>query len=206
MRNLSWMIAMAVVAALTLPAAAAMAADAADRAPAAADQQPWARWQGRLLLGTQRAPWQPAYSSSAMRLGSVSLFGDYYFSRSLVGPLQLGGFRATSGLIYGPRSVLGSAPSSGGAFSIGSRPGVASAAALPSDVPNDSATVPYLGVGYSNLSVRSGWSFSADLGLVGQNSGTARLGRALYAGQSLDDAVRDLRMAPLLQLGVSYSF
>ena len=33
-----------------------------------------------------------------------------------------------------------------------------------------------------------------------------RLGRALGGGQSLDDAVRELRIAPLLQVGVSYAF
>ncbi len=38
----------------------------------------------------------------------------------------------------------------------------------------DTTTAPYLGVGYTNLSVRNGWSFNADLGLVGHGSG-ARL-------------------------------
>ena len=204
MRKLPWMI----VGALALPAA--VHAVDADSAVAGASQPGWARWQGRLLLGTQPAPWQPAFSGASARLGSVSLLGDYFFSRSLVGPLQLGGFRATSGLVYGPRAALGATPSwaaaNGGAFSIASRSAVPGSWAAGVDAQGDSATVPYLGVGYSNLSVRNGWSISADLGLIGQNSGTARLGRALYAGQSLDDAVRDLRMTPLLQLGISYSF
>ncbi len=33
-----------------------------------------------------------------------------------------------------------------------------------------------------------------------------RLGRSLSGAQSLDDAVREMRMTPLLQLGVSYAF
>ncbi|HEY9240222.1 MAG TPA: hypothetical protein VIP10_15360, partial [Burkholderiaceae bacterium] len=71
----------------------------------------------------------------------------------------------------------------------------------------ETTTVPYLGVGYTNLSVRSGWSFSADLGLVAQGNGSlGRLGRSLSGAQSLDDAVREMRMTPLLQLGVSYAF
>jgi len=59
-----------------------------------------------------------------------------------------------------------------------------------------------MGVGYTGLSVRSGWSFSADLGLVAQNPG----GLKLIRSQSLDDAVREMRLAPLLQFGVSYAF
>lgn len=198
---LSWIIA----AALAGPAVAALAADA-DSSPAAGEQSGWARWQGRLLLGTQATPWRPTFGATTTRLGSVSVYGDYYFSRSLVGPLQLGGFRATSGLIYGPRAGLGAVPV-GSAYSIGARQSAPSTAGYAGDVAADPATVPYLGVGYSNLSVRSGWSFSADLGLVAQGAGgTARLGRSLYGSQSLDDAVRELRMTPLVQLGVSYAF
>jgi hypothetical protein len=136
--------------------------------------------------------------------------GDYYFSRSLVGARQLGGFRATSGLIVGPRSLLGSAQggfASGNAFSIGSRSIGLAPAPLAGDPAAETTTAPYLGVGYTNLSVRNGWSFNADLGLVAQGSGSgARLGRGLTGGQSLDDAVREMRMTPLLQLGVSYAF
>ena len=64
-----------------------------------------------------------------------------------------------------------------------------------------------MGVGYTGLSVRGGWSVSADLGLVAQNpSNAVRLGRLFGSGQNLDDMVRDLRMTPMFQLGVSYAF
>ena len=166
-----------------------------------------ARWQGRLSLGTPSTPWRLGADSPTPKLISASLMGDYYFSRSLLGPRQLGGFRATSGLMFGPRSMLGTAqssPSGTSTFSIASRAIGQAPMPLGGEPGAETTTVPYLGVGYTNLSVRSGWSFNADLGLMAQGSG--RLGRSLYGGQSLDDAVRELRMTPLLQLGVSYAF
>ena len=205
MRKTAWMF----VGSISLAAGPALAAGSESLTPDT-DQVLWARWQGRLSLGTNAAPARIGVDSPAAKLTSASLMADYYFSRSLSDPRRLGGFRATSGLLFGPRSVLATGQpglSSGGAFSIGSR--LFGPAPLPyaHDSAGDSATLPYLGVGYTGMSLRSRWSFSADLGLVAQNPGTAvRLGRAFSGGQSLDDAVRDLRLAPLLQVGVSYSF
>ena len=65
-------------------------------------------------------------------------------------------------------------------------------------------TWPYLGVGYSGGSLRNGLSFSADVGLAAQNPGAIRFGRVGAAG--FDDWARELRLMPVLQLGVSYSF
>jgi hypothetical protein len=206
MRQFVWMFA----GALALVSTAALAADSDSPYPGAGPLS-WSRWQGRLSLGTPSTPWRLGADNGAARVGSASLMGDYYFSRSLVGARQLGGFRATSGLIVGPRSLLGSAQggfASGGAFSIGGRSIGQAPMPLAADAAADATTTaPYLGVGYTNLSVRSGWSVNADLGLVAQGSGSgARLGRGLTGGQSLDDAVREMRMTPLLQLGVSYAF
>ena len=159
------------------------------------DQLPWTRWQGRLSLGT----------SSPIKVSNASLMGDYYFARSLVGPSTAGGFRATSGLIFGPRSTLATGQpglTAGNGFSIGSRLFGQNAMPYTSDTAGDNATLPYLGFGYTGLSARSGWSFSADLGLVAQTPGGIKVIRS----QSLDDAVREMRLAPLLQLGVSYAF
>ena len=205
MRNSAWMLAVA----LAFTALPGLAADA-DGAVLGAGQLPWARWQGRLSLGTTSSPWRPGADTPAPALSSASLMGDYYFSRWLTGPQGLGGFRATSGLIFGPRSAPSTGQpgfATGGAFNIGSRPVGRAATPYPGDAASDNATLPYVGVGYTGLSVRSGWSFSADLGLVAQGAGgTARLGRSLYGSQSLDDAVRELRMTPLVQLGVTYAF
>ena len=204
MRDSAWMLAVA----LTFTAVPALAIDG-DGAMPGSSQLPWARWQGRLSLGTTSAPWRPG-DTAAPTLSSASLMGDYYFSRWLTGPQGLGGFRATSGLIFGPRAMPSTGQpgfATGGAFSIGSRPIGRAAMPYPGDQASDNATLPYVGLGYTGLSVRSGWSFSADLGLVAQGAGgAARLGRSLYGSQSLDDAVRDLRMTPLVQLGVTYAF
>ncbi len=206
MRTSAWMLAGAFV----LPSGAALAADGDDPAAASSTQIPWARWQGRLSLGTLSEPWRLGADRAAPKLASASLMGDYYFSRSLIGPKQLGGFRATSGLVFGARSVLSTGQpglAAGSGFSVGSRAFDPTAMPYANDSANETATLPYLGVGYTNLSVRSGWSFSADLGLIGQGAGSAvRLGRAFNSSQSLDDAIRDMRMTPLLQLGVSYAF
>ena len=187
MRKTVWNLA-AVIVLIATPAMA-LEGDSLSLNP---DQLPWARWQGRLSLG----------NATPIKVSSASLMGDYYFGRSLVGA---GGFRATSGLIFGPRTTLATGqpgPAAGGAFSIGSRLFGQSAMPYTSDTSGDNATLPYLGLGYTGLSARSGWSFSADLGLVAQTPGGIKVIRS----QALDDAVREMRLAPLLQLGVSYAF
>ena len=171
--------------------------------------QAWAQWQGRVSIGTTVPGWRASFNAqdnTVQRPGNLSLVGDYYLSRAFTGPGSAGGLRATGGVILGPRSqAFASLPGAGtgGSFSIGSRLFGTSPMPYSNDTAGENATLPYLGLGYTGLSARSGWSFSADLGLVAQSPGNVvRLGR----GQSLDDVVRDLRLAPVLQLGVSYSF
>ena len=190
-------------------AAAAASAVAADETTGPASTQAWAQWQGRVSFGTEAAAVHSALDTpdrTALRPVSLSLMGDYYLAGHFIGPGGLGGLRATGGVILGPRSTLlqgWPVASSGSSFSIGSRPFGATAVPYSSDTLGSKATLPYLGVGYTGLSVRSGWSVNADLGLVAQSPGNVvRLGR----GQSLDDVVRDLRLAPVLQFGVAYAF
>jgi hypothetical protein len=179
------------------------------------DTMPWARWQARLALGTTSTPHGLAgmdlHDRSITGIGSASLMGDYYFSRSLAEGGIASGFRATSGLIVGPRSALWTARPSG--MTIGSpllverrlfdlqtgSTGVDSTAL-------ESATLPYLGVGYSGLSLRGGWSVNADLGLVALAPGSVKFGRMFGGTQGVDELLRDLRLTPVVQLGVSYSF
>jgi len=157
----------------------------------------WSQFQGRLSLGTASPSLRvdaPGFDTSSLKLSSLSLMADYY----LIGtPAQAGlggGLRATSGVLFGSRSAPWSSPGGGGAFSVDRR-----SLGAPADPAGDAGTVPYLGIGYTGLSVKGGWGFSADLGVT-----AGRFGRNL--GQSLDDQVRELRLAPVLQLGVSYSF
>jgi hypothetical protein len=142
--------------------------------------------------------------AAASRPRSAALFGDYYVAKPYFG--QAGGVRVTSGLVVGLRgAVFGpgqvSLPGTF-AFSTMARPGPVSAAGT--DVDGTQAW-PYVGIGYSDASVRGGWGFSADLGLAAQSFGLFRAARSL-GSQSLDDFVRDLRLTPVLQLGVSYRF
>ena len=165
----------------------------------------WSRWQGRISvsatvlspLGTDIG----AAGRSALQSGA--LFSDYYFDTpGLRLPASYGGLRATGGLLVGPRGLA-----QGGVARPLQRLGLSvqsGSSPLASD--GNSDTVPYLGVGYTGLSLKGGWGITADLGLVAENSG--RVGRALFgnSGQSWDSAIRDIRLSPVLQVGVSYAF
>ena len=210
MQIAKWILASIVAGA---PAIAAWAA-AGDGLTPNVDNLPWARWHGRLSMGTQAPLWRPALGgveAVGLKVNGVTLMADYYFRPAPGGTGIAGGFRATSGVILGQRPTLWlgqpvvSAP--GAAFSVDRRLLSGPTALVPGDAGADLVSVPYLGVGYTGLSNRNGWSLSADLGLVAMSPGNAiRLGRVLGGTQSLDELLRDMRLAPVVQLGVSYSF
>jgi len=170
------------------------------------DRLPWPQWQARLQVASE--PLAPAmlasFEGASLRPRSAALFGDYYLTRPYIG--QAGGIRVTSGLMAGVRGAVfgpGQATDPGSfGFSAQARlsPGAASV-----DTNSDTLAWPYLGIGYSDASLRGGWGFSADLGLAAQSFGLFRAARSL-GNQSLDDTVRDMRLTPVLQLGVSYRF
>lgn len=169
----------------------------------------WPRWQARIGLASaslggstslvSASPW----AGSGLQLRSAQVLGDYYFSGSGLLPRHAwgGGFRATSGLLIGSHGVAPAAPARGAGLSL------SMARSSAAQVGEDGGAVPYVGVGYTGLS-HKGFSFTADLGLVAARStpGGLRAGRALSGAQSIDDLVRDLRLEPVLQMGVSYSF
>jgi hypothetical protein len=182
-----------------------------------ADRVPWARFQGRVsyaatapLATTPVAPGD----GTGLQVQGLSVMGDVYFGAAPDGRATAGGFRATSGVILGTRSSLwgmsAMAPASGllnvDRRLFGASPAVLGYATDPAN--ETSATLPYLGIGYSSLAPhRSGWSFSADVGLVSLSPANAvRLGRVVGGSQNLDDVVRDMRLTPVMQLGASYSF
>ena len=207
MHKSTWMLlALATLAAHTT----GFAAETERLGRAAPDAEPWARWQGRLSLGSAAPLWRggvPVSDTSSPKLNRISLMGDYFLSATPAG--NIGGLRATGGVILGPRAQpwIGQPGWGGSSFSIGRRLFEPSSMPYANDAGTDVATLPYLGVGYTGLAARGAWNFSADLGLIAQRPGNVgRLGRALGGSQSLDDAVRDLRLAPLVQVGVSYSF
>jgi hypothetical protein len=181
----------------------------------AAEGLTWPQWLGglRLEMSVQAGTADPAGSAGRLAtLSGTSLLGDYYFGRYSLREGDASGFRATTGLFLGsrlgpwsgqtPAALSGSLLSvERQSFSLLAPPPHADAAGP------DAGTVPYLGLGYSGNSMQSGWGFNADLGLMALNPGSAvRLGRVFGGGQTLDDAVRELRLSPLVQLGVARSF
>jgi hypothetical protein len=127
--------------------------------------------------------------------------GDYHFT-------VIGGLRATGGLLGAGSAASGSglvwpAPV-GPRPALGPRAGEAAARGQLWSSGLDSGLATYLGLGYSLGNPPAGWGLSADLGLVGQRGpGEVRLGRSSGSGV---DWLRELRLRPLLQVGVSYAF
>lgn len=175
----------------------------------------WPRWQARLTVASPVSPWwrpQAGDDSDGQgsRLSSLSLFGDYFFRDAAPGLGGRDGLRATSGLIRGhaaQRAMALSAPPAAlgvAAAGRGLHQPTGAWTALPQDAVS---TVPYLGLGYSAASARGGWGFSADIGMVARSPGSAvKLGRVFSGPQALDELLRDMRLSPLVNVGVSYSF
>ena len=210
MRNVVWICA-AVASALTIADARAEG----EGLSTDADRVPWARLQSRIAAAPGAPGWRSDFAPlerSGLQVGGVGFLGDLYFGPAKAERSSAGGFRATSGVLVGARSpwlAAGSSPTTGGLFASDRRLFGASANTIlaPADPSLESSTVPYVGIGYSSLWGKSGWHFSADLGVVSQSPGNVvRFGRVFGGAQSLDDVVRDLPLAPVVQLGVSYSF
>ena len=174
------------------------------------DDLQWPRLQGRVALqATPTTGGAIVGSRTTPSPNTLGLMSDYYVTPSFLGPQRAGGFRATSGLVMGSRASSWAVPSpslgntgSGQGRVFGS-PGNT---LVPGDTTGDTPVTGYLGLGYTGLSTRGGWSFSADVGLSLNAGSAVKLGRVFTGSQSLDDATRDMRWSPLVQLGVSYSF
>jgi len=180
------------------------------------DNLSWDRVQGHVAFSTRtlslRAdPYNPSREFDGTKAGSVTLVGSYYLNPPL-SQLSFSGLRATSGLMLGQRAPLWGIPgASSAAFSVdrrrgGTYPDPYADASAPNGNTGSNNT-PYLGIGYTGLGGKGNWGFSADLGLISLSPGSiVRLGRVFNGSQNLDDMVRDLRLTPVLQLGISYSF
>lgn len=162
------------------------------------------RWQARLQLNSADAASDATPHLGGSRLLSANLLGDYYLTSSGFSSLD-GGLRATGGLLLGPLSMaqssgglaLGSGPVSAGRRSV-------SVSGLDAYSLEPNTNLSYVGVGYTGRVHGSGFAFSADLGLMSGSYGGLRLGRS--SAQGFEDAMRDLRFKPLLQLGLAYSY
>jgi hypothetical protein len=169
-----------------------------------ADQVPWPRLQARVALAPTLPLLSTDLASGGSNLQGGRVLGDYYFAGNALPAGFNGGFRATSGLLLGPRGAslaMPSVPRTGFALSV-SQQGISPSAGPDTSTDNGHA-VPYLGVGYTGLSLKGGWGFTADVGLMALNPSS---GLRLRSGQSLDDTLHDMHITPVLQLGLSYSF
>lgn len=186
----------ACVAALTLAAGAAWTQDGL-RAP---DEPPWPRWQTRLeRLGPSTALQPTAAADQGGATSGARIFGDYYlFDLGSAIEGFSGGLRATSGLSVGTRAQATGMPPGIGGSGLGwrDRGGIDSG-----DL--SMTSLPYLGIGVTGLSLRGGWGVSADIGLAGYGLRPARNNLDLNA---TEEVLRELRLTPVLQLGVSYAF
>jgi hypothetical protein len=170
------------------------------------------RLRGRVILEMGTEPKAATQTGSAGTVSGASVLGDYYFAGASATEGGATGFRATSGVFLGTRLGMwgGPAPAAlSGSLIAVERYNFSLLAPSPAGegTTPENSTLPYLGVGYSAASERGGWGFSADLGLLALNPGSGvRLGRVLSGGQTLDDVLREVRLSPLLQVGVSYRF
>ena|SRR5688572_12773082 len=163
------------------------------------------RLQARVGLNTSAALSDGGNVSWQQQAGV--LLGDYYFSRTRLGAGQVSsGFRATSGVMLGQRSLALGTPALAQSAGIGLTTLRQPRVALPGlEVAAEPwAAVPYIGVGWSGGSVRGGWGVSADFGVAGRSYGSG--GLRVSGHQSLDDLLRELRITPMVQVGVSYAF
>jgi hypothetical protein len=128
----------------------------------------------------------------------AAVLGDYVmFTRP-----ALGSIRATGGVMLG--SYGGAPTSSAGA---GSRIGLTLLEGGLAPAGSEAAAVPYLGLGYSSPPLWGAFSLTADVGMVAARpAGAAGMGRAVFGNQAMDQALREMRLAPVLQLGVRYAF
>ena len=172
---------------------------------------PWPHVAARLGLSmspasTTTVPGMPDANTSRgpSQVTSLNVLGDLYFANSHR-------FRATGGVLLGARALPWSssallATQPGTALVVGrtAPPGADESIGDAGDVSN---SVPYLGIGFSDTPAQRGWGFSADFGVLALTPRPAvRLGRVFTGQQSFDDLLRELRLTPSVQVGVSYSF
>ncbi len=170
------------------------------------ERSAWPHWQARFGLATTGSAID---GGTRWQLSAGQALGDYYWSGLRpAGVSRAGGFRATSGLLLGPRSLALGIPALASSHGIGLTWSRNSHLATGASEASEAWLVtPYVGLGYSAVSLRGGWGFTADLGLAGATGGLrTRRDSSLGASQGMDDLLRELRLTPVLKFGASYTF
>ena len=189
-----------------------LGARARRRRPAVnADAVPWPRWQGRLRRSAA-APLarrscarrsEPTAGRSAQPDGRL-LLRPAAARRDARRRLPRDQRRA-----HRPAQRSCSAPRAGHRRSGSASAGAVGAGPARSAGRHDGRqpTLPYLGIGYTRpVAARRLELQRRPRRRLAEPGNAVRLGRVFGGAQSLDDVVRDMRLSPVLQLGVSYSF
>jgi hypothetical protein len=140
------------------------------------------RWHARIEVDTAPvySPWAGQLLGQGSAVQMTRLLGDYHLDTLKFG--QTSGLRLTSGVLLNQRASALGVDSSRNAW-------------------------PYVGIGYAGTGLKGDWGFSADVGLAAQNPGAVgQLGRAFNGDMAFSDALRELRLQPVVRLGVSYKF
>jgi hypothetical protein len=184
---------------------------------------PLACAQSLALSEQAQQAWLPRFAVALESLSDsarpvASLLNDrFFFGGARLGrPDRVSGFRASGGLVAGAGSAwLGAAAASPQPVTVpGSRgtppsalPSVLALGGVPPRLGQDLLLQPYLGIGYTHQADDGSWGLSADLGMAATGSETWQdWGRAVLGPSRLDEAVRNLKMRPVLQLGLRYRF
>ncbi len=173
----------------------------------------WPHWEGRIGAVIDR-PVNPVRDSfvlahpmqAGLQMRSMHVLSDYYVG---------GGFRATVGLVSGEAGqAWWSSGDNGGGLnlslqhidSLGAPVGLGQQRGLTLPQPNA-----YVGAGYStrlsNQQQNEVWRFNADFGLINTSgaNGTS-LASILQGERTLDEALRTMRMRPVVKVSVGYAF
>ncbi len=176
-------------------------------------QSQWPHWEGRIGAVIDR-PINPVRDSfvltqpvqAGLHMRSMHVLSDYYVE---------GGFRATVGLVSGEAGqAWWSSGDNGGGLnlsvqhidSLGAPVGLGQQRGLTLPQPNA-----YVGAGYStrlsNTQQNEVWRFNADFGLINTSgaNGTS-LSSILQGERTLDEAIRTMRMRPVVKVSVGYAF
>lgn len=159
----------------------------------------WPQWQARVALHTSSHVPTGAIAlapTPGRQAVGASVLGDYTFATP-----GFGSFRASGGLLFGG---AGGAPLllAGGSSRLGLSLLQADGGAAES-----AGTLPYLGLGFSSQLFGPQLAISADLGWVAERPGAlGGLGRAVFGNAGAAEAWRQLRVSPVLQVGLRYAF
>ena len=172
----------------------------------------WPHWEGRIgvMMDRPTNPLKDTYVlfqpvPNGLNIRGLHLLSDYCFD---------GGFRATAGMVRG-EATQSLWDGGGEGLNISLQrldslniPGAAPKVGLDN---LKSASVPYIGAGYSTrvntANIGTPWRFNADLGLISINSNNiSRISRALTGEQGFDTLLKDMRFRPMVKVSVGYSF